>query len=356
MPDGIYERNGNWYVDFYAHGKRIRKKVGPDKKLAKSIVRKKMVEVAENRFLNVSKNKDVKFKDFGKQFIELHSKQHKKSWKSDFYNLNTLSSVFGGRFLYEIAPKAIEEFKAKRSENVSPATVNRELATLKTMLSKAVQWDILENSPAKNIKFLRENNRRVRYLEKAEIKRLLNCSFGYIKPIIIMALNTGMRKGEILGLKWRDIDYKRGIIYLLDTKNNDKREVPMSSFVKRALVRVPKHPDSPYIFCNKAGKPYKDIRKSFFTSLKKASIINFRFHDLRHTFASQLVMSGVDLNTVRELMGHRDIKMTLRYAHLSPDHKRRAVELLGNQMDTIWSLRPISKTDKKEQALQHIVN
>ena len=133
----------------------------------------------------------------------------------------------------------------------------------------------------------------------------------------------------------------------------------MNDLVKKALIRVPKHPDSPYIFCNKEGKPYHDIRKSFYTALKKSGIINFKLHDCRHTFASQLVMSGVDINTVRELLGHKDIRMTLRYSHLSQDHKRRAVDILGSQLGTNWAQEHILKeADKKEfsQLLENIVS
>lgn len=96
-------------------------------------------------------------------------------------------------------------------------------------------------------------------------------------------------------------------------------------------------PNSSYVFYGSDGKPLKNVRTSFFTALKKSGIIDFRFHDLRHTFASHLVMSGVDLNTVRELMGHKSLDMTLRYAHLSPDHKRRAVAILDKQLVSIWS-------------------
>ena len=123
--------------------------------------------------------------------------------------------------------------------------------------------------------------------------------------------------------------WQRGLIYLLNTKNGEKREVPLNDIATRALIAVPKHRDSPYVFCNSLGKPYRDIRKSFFTALKNSGILNFRFHDLRHIYASHLVMAGVYINTVRELLGHKDIRMTIRYSHLSRDHKKRAVELLG---------------------------
>ena len=112
----------------------------------------------------------------------------------------------------------------------------------------------------------------------------------------------------------------------------------MNPLVRRTLIAVRKHPDSPYVFCNANGENYANVRKSFFTALKKSGIIKFRFHDLRHTFASHLVMSGVDLTTVRELLGHKSLEMTLRYSHLSPDHKQRAVANLSRQMDTFWTL------------------
>ncbi len=133
------------------------------------------------------------------------------------------------------------------------------------------------------------------------------------------------------------------VITLLNTKNGEKREVPMNEQVKTALIRVMKHPESPYVFCNEHGEPRHDIRKSYSTALKKSGIKDFRFHDLRHSFASQLVMAGVDLNTVRELLGHKDITMTLRYSHLAPSHKQRAVDILGKKVDTFWTLE--HKTD-----------
>ncbi|MFC1709321.1 site-specific integrase [Candidatus Omnitrophota bacterium] len=114
-------------------------------------------------------------------------------------------------------------------------------------------------------------------------------------------------------------------------------------------------PDSPPLAnCRADGKPYTDIRKSFFTACKKSAIIDFRFHDLRHTFGSQLVMSGVDLNTVRELMGHKTLRMTLRYSHLPPDHKKRAVDVLSRRMDTIWTPTPVREKLEKHHAVGSI--
>ncbi|MCF7875357.1 MAG: site-specific integrase [Candidatus Omnitrophica bacterium] len=339
----LRKRNNNWYIDYRAYGKRYKECIGRNKKLAQEVLHKRMVEVAEGKFLDKKQEAKIKFENFAKDYIEIYSKHNKKDWKKDLTRLRSLKPFFKGKYLSIIKPLQVEQYKAKRIKEVSPATVNRELACLKHMFTMAIQWGKAEINPVKKVKLFRENNQRVRYLEIEEIEKLLKSCKGYTKRIIEIALNTGMRKGEILGLRWADIDFRRGIIYLLDTKNSDKREVPINNRVKQALVSQLKHKDSSYVFCNKDGKPYRDIRKSFVAALNKSGIINFRFHDLRHTFASHLVMSGVDLNTVRELMGHKSLRMTLRYSHLSPAHKQRAVEVLGQK----WSLNGPKQSERE---------
>ena len=342
---GVYLKKGNWWIDYYVCGKRRRQKIGTNKTLAENVLRKRKVEIAENRFLDIRKKQRIKFEDFADEYVEIYLKPNNRSWRrAEAFNIKRLKSYFGGKYLYEITPLLVEKFKIQRRKEVSPATTNRVLTCLRSMFNRAIAWGKFQGvNPVKGVKFFKENNARLRYLEKEEIVKLLKYCRGHLKPIVILALNTGMRRGEILNLKWRDIDFRRGIIYLLKTKNNEKREIPVNEAVKTALIRVKKHPDSSYVFCGRDGKPFCHVRTSFFTALKKAGIINFRFHDLRHTFASHLVMSGVDLNTVRELMGHKSLEMTLRYSHLSQDHKKRAVDILGRRMDTIWTPEGIKK-------------
>lgn len=350
----IYRKDGNWYIDYYANGRRKREKIGTSKVLAETVLRKRKVEIAEGKFLDVRKEQKIKFEDFSEEYLNIYSKPNNRSWKdNDLPNIRRLKAFFSGRYLHEITPLLVEKFKIERSKAVSPATTNRSLTCLKSIFNKAIAWGRFNGvNPVKGVKFFPEDNQRTRYLEKEEVVKLLKHCKGHLKPIVIVALNTGMRKGEILNLKWHDIDFNRGIIYLLKTKNNEKREIPMNDAVKTALIKVRKYPESPYIFCDKNGEPFRDVRKSFFTVLKKTGIINFRFHDLRHTFASHLVMSGIDLNTVRELLGHKSLEMTLRYSHLSPNHKKRAVDILGRQMDTFWTPEP--KEDKAVGSLSFV--
>ncbi|MDD5108876.1 MAG: site-specific integrase [Candidatus Omnitrophica bacterium] len=349
---GVILKRDNWYVDYYFNGRRKREKIGTSKKLAEIVLKKRKVAIAEGKFLDIKKEQKVRFDEFADEYLVVHCKSNNKSWfKSDYFNLKNLKAYFGNKYLHEITPKDIEQYKAERIKEVkkqktedkeeqfiSHATVNRALNCLSSLYNRAIEWGKATDNPMSKVKLFKVPDKRVRFLEKEEIDKLLSHCCEHLKPIVIVALHTGMRKGEILGLKWHDIDIKRNIIHLYDTKNGEKREVPMNEVVQKTVIGVLKNPESQYVFCNKDNKPYGNVRKSFFTALKKAGIINFRFHDLRHTFASQLVMSGVDLNTVRELLGHKSIEMTLRYSHLSPDHKKRAVDVLGKRMDTLWTL------------------
>jgi len=327
----VFRRGDIWYIDFSSSGHRIRQAVGNNKKFSEAALAKKITEVNEGKFLDVRREQKIKLEDFANEYLLLHSKL-KKSYDTDCKIVGLLKKFFGGKYLYEITSLDIEKFKSKRAQEVSPATVNRALAVLKSMFNRAIVWGRAERNPCRAVKLFKENNQRLRFLEREEIDKLLANCCEHLKPIAIVALHTGMRKSEILGLKWHDIDIKRNIIHLSDTKNGEKREVPMNEVTQMTIIGVLKHSDSQYIFCNKDGQPYGDIKKSFLTAVNKSGIVNFHFHDLRHTFASQLVMSGVDLNTVRELLGHKSLEMTLRYSHLSPDHKKRAVDLLGQRI------------------------
>jgi len=351
---GVYRKRNLYYIDYYVNGQRKRACIGPDKRLAETVLKKRKVEIAEGRYLDIKKNEKIKFEDFADEFFRLHSQPNKKptSIQSDKIIIKNLKSFFAGRYLYNIGPQFVEEYKVKRSKEVKPATVNRELACLKCMFNKAIEWGKTEVNPVRKVKLFRENNTRTRYLEKEEIQKLLDNCPAHLKPMVTLAVNTGMRKSEILRLKWIDIDFKRDLLYLIETKNGERREVYINETVKETLMRVLKHPHSPYVFCNKIGKPYANVRTSFDAALKRAGITDFRFHDLRHTFASHLVMLGIDLRTVQELLGHKTIEMTLRYSHLSPDHKNRAVGILGRslqEMDTIWTPEA-----KKEKALKEL--
>jgi len=337
---GVYQRERIWWIDYYRLGRRYRERGSPIKAMAELALKKRHVEIAENKFLDVKKVQKIKFDDFADEYLQLHSKVNNRGWKTESYSINTLKKHFSGKYLHEITSHMVDIFKQELSKTLKPASVNRRLCTLKTMFNKAGFWGKFSGpNPVAMVKFFKLNNTRLRFLEKDEIVTLLAHCHDHLKGIVIVALNTGMRKAEILGLKWRDVDIKRNILYLRETKNGEKMEVPINEQVKTVLINTLRLPQSEYIF-NYNGKRIVDIKRSYSTAVENSGIKDFTFHDLRHTFASHLVMNGVDLNTVRELLGHKTLQMTLRYSHLSANHKHKAVESLFKSIDTVWSQDP----------------
>ncbi|MCD6219046.1 tyrosine-type recombinase/integrase [Candidatus Calescamantes bacterium] len=232
---GVFKKGKNWYIDYYYQGRRIREKVGPSKSLAELALKKRKIEIAEGKFLDKRKKERIRFRDFAKEFLEVYSKPNKRSWKRDEISIKHLSKFFGGKYLSEITPYDIENYKKERIQKVSPSTVNRELTCLKTIFNKAIQWEKIDGNPVRKVRLYKENNQRVRYLTQEEIRKLINNAQEPLKSIIILALNTGMRQGEIMNLKWQDIDLENRVIYVKETKSGEKREVPINKVLDRKL-------------------------------------------------------------------------------------------------------------------------
>ena len=237
---------------------------------------------------------------------------------------------------------------SKLGRLVTPSTVNRELAVLRHMLRLAEEWGYIAKVP--KVRLAKEPEGRLRFLAEDEVERLLSAceetrrKSPYLLPIVTIALNTGMRKGEILGLTWDRVNLARGVLQLEQTKSGRRREIPMNRAVydtlqplyagaRAALPKPPpgEKPPEPtgLVFCKRHGvRAWGSIRTAFEGACREAKIHDFRFHDLRHTCASWLIMKGRSLKEVQELLGHREFSMTLRYAHLSPDRLREAVAVL----------------------------
>jgi len=255
--------------------------------------------------------------------------------------LTALNKIFGNRYLFEITSKDIEDFKAQRlAKEIKAATINRGMALLRSMFNRAKAWGRLRRpNPCDGMRKLRENNARMRFLSKVEIEKLCGACEGELLAFVKFGLNTGMRRGEIVALTWRDIDIHRGQIHILDSKSGKGRILQMNETVKGILLSLRKQPDSDLIFSSY-------FRKEFDEAVTAAELEDFTFHDLRHTFASHLVMSGVDLVTVSKLLGHTSIQMTMRYSHLSPEHQARAVGVL----DGVFALKSGKIDTKRAQA------
>lgn len=330
---GVYKnkKDGKYWIDYWHLGKRYRKKVGASKRQAVAVFSKIKSRIAENRYLDVRKNKDVKLPELLNYFIEHYSKINNKfsSYRRNKQIAATLVKYFGGRLIYHIENVDVEGYKKSRKEQgVSFFKINREMALLKTVLNKAKEWEVLQ-TPVPKINLFKVDNRRVRYLPEDEYRKLLNLSEEPLRAIILIAVNTGMRRGELLSLKWKDVDVKEQIITLWDTKNREKRHIYMNSVVADAFIGVRGSDTSDYVFLGKEGNTYISesyVSHMFSRFVEQAGIKDFRYHDMRHTFGIWLAMEGFSLKTIQELFGHKFIEMTLRYAHLSPEHKKMAVE------------------------------
>ena len=332
-----YKETASWYIDYYHEGQRIKERIGREdqgitRKDAEKAQKARMGEIVQGKFNLVKVSKSIVFDVMVTHYLEW-SKTNKKSYESDCCHTRRLLEFFSGRSLKDITSWDIEKYKSKRlKDGLKPASVNRQLQCLKHIFTKAIEWGKVKENPVKKVKLFKENNKRVRYLSESEMESLLRAcresTTSSLYNIVLMALNTGMRRGEIFSLTWDDIDLERRIITIRETKGGEARRILFNDEVKKLLENIQKT-ESPYLFTGRSGGRLDDIFNAFDRARNKAGLKDFKFHDLRHTFASYLVMGGVDLFTVKELLCHKDIKMTMRYSHLAPEHKMSAVNKIG---------------------------
>ncbi len=327
----IFKRGKYWWIDFTYRGRRYRYSLRTtQKKIAEEILRDTESKIARGEFLG--EVEDVPFEEFLDHYLAITRRQKSpKGFEQDLNASKHLRKYFGGISLSLLTPESIERYKTYRlSTGVKPVTVNRDLQVLRAMLNKAVRWGYLRENPMKTVKLYPEPPSRVRYLSQDEIRRLLKVSKGYLRVLIYLALTTGMRKGELLSLTWKQVDLLNGYVHLEETKTRRRRSIPLPPETVEILEswkahRAPRDP-------GKRVFPVKDFKRSWRTALKRAGIEDFRFHDLRHTFASHLVMSGVDLRTLSELLGHKTLRMVQRYSHIGDEQMRDAVRTITRKV------------------------
>jgi len=272
------------------------------------------------------------FKDFAQMYLEREGALL-KSIRTERNRVLAWAREFGSRPLGQITRTEIEAWRGEKMTRCRPATINRDLSRLRRMFSLAVEWELLEESPMAGVRLLKENNARTRYLSLEESNRLIaSCIAPHIRALVTVALHSGMRLGEILNLRWYDLDFASGFILVRDSKNGESRHVPMDATLSALFRAYPHRLGTDLVFSSRCGGHIVDVRTGFLNSCKRAELTDLHFHDLRHTFASQFVMAGGDLYILKEILGHKSITMTQRYAHLSPAYKAKATDHLNN----IW--------------------
>ncbi len=328
---GIYQKAQKWFIDYRYQGRRIRECVGPSKRMAEQALAARKGEIVQERY-QMGKRGEVRFKAFANIYLD-YAKTDKRSWARDETSLKKLLPFFGSRLLCDIHPLLIQSYKEKRLREVKPATVNRELGLLKHMYNLGIKWGRVSTNPMRDVRLLYVKNVQERVLSLEEAAKLLGACTEYSRPIVLTALNTGMRRGEILGLKWEHIDTGQRVITILNSKNGKVRKIPINDTLWWTLEQLKKNATTEFVFvCLRTGKPSQRFTTAWLNALRRSGITHCRFHDLRHTFASNLVAAGVDLITVQELMGHSTILMTSRYAHSAPERKRQAVASLESRV------------------------
>jgi integrase len=283
--------------------------------------------------------------ELAEEYLAYKEQHGKRSLREDRRIVTTrlLPALGSDDPVRRLTASAIAQYERRRAADVSAFTVANELGVLRHMLRLGKRWGYLDAVP--DIDMPKKPEGRTRYLDENEIARLLDaCAYSrnpYLAAIVTVALNTGMRKAEILGLEWERVDLSTSRITLYRTKSGKPRGVPLNGAVYDALVAL--EPDAARrqgrVFARRDGGAWGQVRTAFATALKRGGIEAFRFHDLRHTAASHMVMRGASLKDVQEVLGHADFKMTLRYAHLSPAHLRSAVERLEGLTPSGWTDR-----------------
>lgn len=367
-----------------SEGKKVRIKLGVVGSISVKQAREQAVSVAGKASdgIDVQKEKKTKrneAKDSLKTTLGYFITTDYGPWalanrKSGQATLDTLKRHFSDWYnlqLSEIGVLMLENWRTTRlDDGTQPTTINRNVAALKAVLSKAEEWDAVEHHPLGKLKPLRiDGSPKVRYLSPAEesalaialrerdselkqarergnqfrvdrgyapLPSLIELPFAdHIEPMITLSLKTGMRRGEVFDLLWADVDFDRATITIRAaiSKSNRTRYIPMSPIALETLKNWRGQQEdaalSARLFTNSKGERFDNTNKAWRSLLNDAGIAQFRWHDMRHDFASKLVMNGVPLNTVRELCGHTDMNTTLRYAHLAPEHKAEAVAVLG---------------------------
>mgnify|MGYP003675946189 CR=1 FL=1 len=294
------------------------------------------IQLEKNLSLQQENIESLTFKQYLDTFyLEWIAKSHKSADKTKNYLLTALCPLHN-IMLKGITTEKLNKFlyQYKKDNNVSNSTLNKAITILKSALNRAVEFGYMDKNNINSFKKLKESSAKVRYLSKDETALFLSTlekNQGNTHDIIVLAYYSGMRRGEIFSLKWKDIDFNTNQINLdhLNTKSGKSRTIPMHPKILDLLSTIPQSGKDEYIFKSPVtGGRLQDIKKSWSSFLKDAGISDFRFHDLRHNFASQLIMKGQSLSVVRELLGHSDFKMTLRYAHLAPEHKQEAINSL----------------------------
>lgn len=329
--DGVFQRKDRtgWWISYVdSNGKRKKEKVSAHTRTqAITVLSQIKTQVEKERILGVKAASQITTADLFKRF-KTHQKAHLRS--STFERLDGILERLRKALptlAKEITRKTIADYILERSAQVSAGTVAKEITTLKYALRLAVEWELLNVNPAQGAKLPKQSEGRTRYLSPSEFKAALQAAPEWMRAPMALAAFTGMRRGEILGLHWKDVDLENQRVYLEQTKNGTLRVLALNSLAVKVLNSLQRTLPGDLVFAAVNPSHLTVYTRRVFASV---GIVDASFHSLRHTAASWLVMEGVDLYAVGQILGHKTPRMTQRYAHLSPGYMAVAVNKLNS--------------------------
>lgn len=337
---GVFEnppKSGIWWILYYVEGKRHREKVGRRSDAIALYQRRKTDARMGIKMPEIRPRRAILFEEIAADAL-VYSKENKASYPGDRSTVGKLLPVFGKLPIDEITPQAIKAYFDTR-DDLTKTTINRYRGTISMIFQEAIRNGKAKTNPARLVRLHKEDNSRVRFVsydEEAIIRAIIRERCPIHEPELTLALETGMRRSELYSLEWDRVDLERRQLHLLKTKNGSARVVILTEAAVSALKELwgRRNSTSPHVCLTRYGEPMVSPRAWFELVMQEAvkkngSLRDVTWHIFRHTYISRLVMAGVDLRTVQELAGHKDIKMTVRYAHLAPAHKLAAVDRLA---------------------------
>lgn len=345
-------RNGKveWFARYWVSGREFAE-AAPTKALAVALLGKRKHEAAEGRIIPGKRRRcSTTVKVLLKRYIEAHEAEGKRSAETYRHYAKHLGCPpLGSKLVSEVVALDVERYRRRRAESTyrsggsgptrttAGATINREIAVLKAAFNRAVEWGIIAANPLRSVRPSKEPPGRVRVLSTDEESRLLAACSPRLAVLVRVLLGTGLRRGEALALRWRDVDFDHDVLHVersrpggrAGTKAGVRNDVPMSTVVRDVFLGMPRGESDALVFATASGKPYANLRRDFDAACTGAGVADFRVHDTRHTFASRLVSAGVSLAVVADLLGHASVRMTQRYVHLARGPGKAAVELLA---------------------------
>ena len=344
---GLYKRGGIWYIRFADQEGNLQRESTHtgNKNAAKQLLAIRKAEVLQRKYNPIKRREKRTFQDYSDEFLrwaKVNTK--KKSFERYRTSVRQLLLHFKEKKMDELKRKDIESFKEKRKEEVSAASINRDLACLKKLYNNAIADEVVDSNPVAKINFMKEPIRSPHFLSEEQAAKLIRaCDNIALKTFVIIGLNTGMRLNEILSLKWEQINFIDKIITLHNTKNSQEDSIPLTADVLRQLESIPRI--SEYVVVKEDGTRYVNFMKQWKKLIEKAKIGKVTPHVLRHTWATALVRAGVDLMTVKELGRWSDLKLVTRYSHIDATHRTREIHRLEGKFGSDTD----SSTNNSEQ-------